>query len=434
MQRNTWAKALLTAMIWLLVFQNPLQSIWDPFSYLDEFTALIGACLGMYDIVIVRKGRATKDQLLFAIPLVVFIAVGLAGNVIYRYQPLKCVIIDLYTNLKFFFAIGTGYYLFASLDREALGKTAGGNARLLTLLLFAAFLADRVFGIWPGQVRYGISSAVLFYAHPTYLSGALSFLLILLTAFYDRKNLPCIGMALTIMVFTLRAKAMASAAVYVAIFVFFLVFKWKLKIWHVAVAGAGSVAIAWNKIRFYFYEVADSAARSLFLRKSFLVMRDHFPIGTGFGTYGSAEAAKHYSPVYLQYGFNEHYQLRNVADIENTRRLIAKSKWLQGKYANNPESTLEGGTYLTDQFWPTVLGQTGALGTLAYLIVLGALIKRCLDVVRYDLHGYAAVLFMLVYLVIASFAEPAFFNAVAVPLAVVAGTVFYHADHQKQTV
>ena len=68
------------------------------------------------------------------------------------------------------------------------------------------------------------------------------------------------------------------------------------------------------------------------------------------------------------------------------------------------------------------------------LIVLGALIKRCLDVVRYDLHGYAAVLFMLVYLVIASFAEPAFFNAVAVPLAVAAGTVFYHADHQKQTV
>ena len=104
MKRNTGAKALLTAMIWLLVFQNPLQGIWDPFSYLDEITALIGACFGMYDILILRKGRPTKDQLWFAIPLLVFTAVGLAGNLIYRYQPLKCVIIDLYTNLKFFFA------------------------------------------------------------------------------------------------------------------------------------------------------------------------------------------------------------------------------------------------------------------------------------------------------------------------------------------
>lgn len=118
-------KATLSAMTWILVFQNPLESIWDPFSYLDEFTALIGAVLGLYDIVIVRKGRPSKEQLWIGIPLLFFIAIGLAGNVMYQYQPLKCVIIDLYTNLKFFFAIGTGYYLFASLDWEEMKKKIG---------------------------------------------------------------------------------------------------------------------------------------------------------------------------------------------------------------------------------------------------------------------------------------------------------------------
>ena len=28
-------KAGLTAMIWILVFQNPLESVWGPFSYID---------------------------------------------------------------------------------------------------------------------------------------------------------------------------------------------------------------------------------------------------------------------------------------------------------------------------------------------------------------------------------------------------------------
>ena len=75
-------KVGLAALIWILVFQSPLEKVWDPFSYIDEFTALIGACLGLYDIVVVRRGHPSKEQLWMGIPLLIFIAVGLAGNVI----------------------------------------------------------------------------------------------------------------------------------------------------------------------------------------------------------------------------------------------------------------------------------------------------------------------------------------------------------------
>lgn len=424
-------KATLTAMIWILAFQSPLESIWDPFSYIDEVAALIGAILGLYDIVIVRKGRPSKEQLWIGIPLLTFVAIGLAGNLIYQYQPLKCVIIDLYTNLKFFCAIGTGYYLFASLDWKELKKTTGYNARFITLFLFAVFLIDRVFHIWPGQVRYGISSTVLFYFHPTYLAGALAFLLGLLTVFYAKKNIPYIAMALIIMVFTLRSKAFACALVYVAMFVFFLIFRWKLRLWHVAVAGAGSIAAAWNMIRFYYIDLAGHSARSVMLQKSFEVMKEHFPIGSGFGTYGSAEAAKHYSVVYLKYGFNKYWELRDVTNIENSMYLISKSKRLLNQYQSDPEGTLQASIFLTDSFWPIIFGQTGFLGTATFLAILGVLIKRCLDVEKFDLYAYVGVLFIICYLMISSIAEPAFHNSVAIPLALVLGMIFVKMDELK---
>lgn len=416
-------QATLSAMLWILVFQNLLERIWEPFSYIDEITALIGACLGLYDIVIVRKGRPSKDQLWIGIPLMVFIAVGLAGNLIYRYQPFKSAIIDLYTNLKFFFAIGTGYYLFSSLDEEAIKKTGRWNACVITGILFALFLVDRIFCIWPGQVRYGIFSTMLFYIHPTYLAGVMAFLLVLLTVYYDKKNLPHIAMALTILVFTLRSKSFASAAMYVLVFVWFVVFGRKLRLWHVLAAGAGSIAAGWNMIRFYFIDLSGASARSVILQKSFEVMKDHFPIGSGFGTFGSAEAAKQYSAVYHKYNFNDYWELRDVSNVENTLRLINQDSWLVEQYQKNPDIIVSS-SYLSDHFWPIIFGQTGVLGTVAFLLILGVLIKRCLDMQKVDSYAFTGALFILCYLIISSVAEPAFHNSVAIPLALVLGMMF----------
>lgn len=130
----SWA---LAALIVLLTFQNALETVWRPFSYIDEGVPLIGAVWGLYEIAIVQRCRPTKNQLWAGIPLLVFAAVGLTGNLLYRYQPLKAAIVDLYTNLKFFFAIGTGCFLFRGADWEELKKTAVFCARWITLALFA---------------------------------------------------------------------------------------------------------------------------------------------------------------------------------------------------------------------------------------------------------------------------------------------------------
>ena len=392
------------AMLWLMVFQSPLEEIWKPFSYIDESVALIGAVLAVYEATVVQKFRFTKNQLYIGIALSIFVLAGLTGNLIYRYQPWKSVIIDLYTNLKFFFAIGTGYYLFRNVSWENLKKIGVQSSKTILTILFCIFIVDRFVNLYPAEVRYGIKSAVLFYSHPTYLAGAMAFLVVLLMVFYEKKNLPFIAMALVMMAFTMRSKAITSAAAYVAVFLFFAVWKRKLKLWHIAALGAACVIIAWPQISYYFIELGGRSTRSVILLKSFTIMKDYFPIGTGFGTYASAEASKHFSPVYEIYNFE--YLLR----FESNRQ------WLR---------------FLNDSFWPIILGQTGVIGTIAYVCTMGKLFFSSWRLQDGKAHIFTAILYIWIYILICSLAEPAFNNSVAVPLAVMMGYIFGSSQANK---
>lgn len=392
------------AMLWLMVFQSPLEEIWKPFSYIDESVALIGAVLAVYEATVVQKFRFTKNQLYIGIALSIFVLAGLTGNLIYRYQPWKSVIIDLYTNLKFFFAIGTGYYLFRNVSWENLKKIGVQSSKTILTILFCIFIVDRFVNLYPAEVRYGIKSAVLFYSHPTYLAGAMAFLVVLLTVFYEKKNLPFIAMALVMMAFTMRSKAITSAAAYVAVFLFFAVWKRKLKLWHIAALGAACVIIAWPQISYYFIELGGRSTRSVILLKSFTIMKDYFPIGTGFGTYASAEASKHFSPVYEIYNFE--YLLR----FERNRQ------WLR---------------FLNDSFWPIIFGQTGVIGTIAYVCTMGKLFFSSWRLQDGKAHIFTAILYIWIYILICSLAEPAFNNSAAVPLAVMMGYIFGSSQANK---
>lgn len=395
---------LFVILVWLLAFQSPLESLWGPLAYMDELVALMGAALCAYDIVIVRKCHFTRQMLWFGGAMLLFVAAGVAGNLIYRYQPLKCVAVDLYTNLKFFFAIAAGYYLFREIGWEELEKTANCHARIIVTAVFCVFLADRFFNFYPCEVRHGIKSAKLFFFHPTYLAGAMAFLTVLLTAFYEKKNLPFIAMALCMMAFTMRSKALASVAAYVAIFLFFAVFKRQLKLGYVIAAGVLCCVVAWPQIRYYYVELGGRSTRSVMIIAAIWIARDYFPIGTGFGTYASAEASKHFSPVYDIYNFE--YLLR----FERNRQ------WVH---------------FLNDSFWPIIIGQTGVIGTAAYLVMMGILIKDCLSLKNFSVYAYVGTLFSLAYLFISSAAEPAFNNATAIPLAFMIGIALAHAKNSQ---
>ncbi len=83
------------------------------------------------------------------------------------------------------------------------------------------------------------------------------------------------------------------------------------------------------------------SARSLLTAGGLLIAAREFPLGVGFGRYGSAVAAEHYSPEYVRLGFEYIWGLGRA------------DGW---------------GAYLLDTQWPALLGETGWLGTLCYAV------------------------------------------------------------------
>lgn len=418
--RNDLHVADFILTIILLVFQNPLARIWSPFSYMDEIAALWGVIYSGWILLTGKQTLFSRKNLFAMACLGVFVTSGLLGSVLYRYQPWKSVIIDLYTNVKFFFAVNAGFAAVRDLPWETARKKTGSLARFLTCFLFLFFLVDRVLRIYDGEVRYGIRSAALFYTHPTYFAGAVVFLLCLKTAFYEKKSRMFLLMDLVMIAFTLRSKAIVSTMVFAALWVYLVIWKKKMHWYHLVLMGIFGAAVAWPQIHYYFFELANWSARSVLLITSLKIMRDYFPIGTGFGTYASAEAAKHYSPVYVKYGFQNNWELRNVADKTNTQRLI--------RMYDIPRDNLWGGPYLHDSFWPIIFGQTGVLGTVAYIAAQARLAQRCWQLKKVSFYSFATVLYIWFHLLICSAAEPAFNNPTAVPLALVMGMVLCEAE------
>jgi hypothetical protein len=88
------------------------------------------------------------------------------------------------------------------------------------------------------------------------------------------------------------------------------------------------------------------AARLLLYRGSVTVAADHFPLGAGLGRYGSWMSTVEYSPLYYDLGFDRVWGL-------------------------SPSHS----AFVTDTFWPQILGEVGLFGLLAYLLFV-ALVGR----------------------------------------------------------
>lgn len=155
------------------------------------------------------------------------------------------------------------------------------------------------------------------------------------------------------------------------------------------------MTLAWNQIYYYFFSsIQGDSARYQLLINSFKVIKDHFPIGSGFGTYASYYSGKYYSPIYSSYG-------------------------LTGIYGLTRDNT----SFISDSFWPMVFAQTGLIGTVTFGCALLRLFKQIQKIRITSMAFYASAISVLSYLLIASTAESAFVHPVAIPIALWLGVI-----------
>ena len=232
----------------------------------------------------------------------------------------------------------------------------------------------------------------LFYEHPSILAATIVFVLSLM--FITNKHIKVwdIIICVILLISTLRMKAIGAAFVICAIGCYVYFFDRKISISKLGVLAIFVLILVWNQIDYYFIQIEDSARNQLTL-KSFEIASDYFPIGTGFGTFASYMSGENYSPVYYL------YNLENIYGLE------------KGKTE-----------FVSDTFWPMIIGQFGILGTIAYIYCLVLIFKPIQE--NFFDRGkniYLAKIFCFVYLVISSTSEAAFVHPFAISFAIILG-------------
>lgn len=407
MGRSSW---LFLGVLALLVFQNPLEGVWGPMTYLDELFGLL-----FFPLLLVRwlKGgrRITVPRRVWTVVwlLLAVLCTGFVGCLLHHYQPLTNALSDAYVNVKFYLAIGVSFLLFERADMRQVLREIRPWIKLITLILFGLCLLDLAFHLYPGGSRWGFRSVQLFYNAYSGLVAQVTALCALCLRLYEeeqRKILPWLGMLCFVLLCTLRFKA-ACVLFSVALIVWLICRRGKiLRPVEWGVLGAGVAVIAAPQVLFYYYQgLQEHFARPILMLASLKLGADYFPFGTGWGTFGSHFSISPYSPVYEMYRLNE----------------------VWGLSANYSQ-------FVSDNFWPMILGQCGVIGLVCYGAVVVLLAGAVLKLGRHNVYAYGAGLLALLYLLMASTSESAFAGPSAISFAFLLGVLFAEAQaHCPQT-
>ena len=365
---------LLILIIYIFIYQELLQSYVPIFSYFDELLALISLPVILKNIIDAKgiiNFKKNNTKLFFW--LIVILVDGLLSNVIYRYQKILFVLSDVILVFKFFLV----YYLAKNTyDNSFVDKHKDGisfHIKLNIFVLFVLSVFNYLFHIWPYSYRFGIMSNSLFYSHPTYLAAVCIYLFAFLMLLSDsiKKNIIQYIILIFILISTLRLKAISTAIVVIIMAIYVLITKKKLNIAKIFIIAIFAIIIAFDQVNYYYIEL-DGSARKQLTNKSVEILKDYFPVGTGFGTYASYMSTKNYSPVYYKYNLN------NIYGLEKDHAI-----------------------FVSDTFWPMILGQFGFLGLISYLICLYIIYSEIQkDFNRKNMLLYISKLVCMGYLII----------------------------------
>jgi hypothetical protein len=280
------------------------------------------------------------------------------------------------------------------------------HIKLITWAFVLLTIANYLFGLFPPyDERYGIRSNSLFYGHPVSLAGTCSLLVIITMALKPRcKNVPLyIALLSVVLATTLRSKAIANLMVFGLLYYFLIIRKKKLTFRVILLIVPVAVLVGWSQFEYYFVTLSEGSARYHLLVKSFQVAADHFPLGAGFGTYGSYYSVVEYSKLYIEYGLNTIWGLSEHFAV-----------------------------FACDSFWPMIIAQFGYLGTAFFVCALVKLVQSITKLRAVERCYYASGMAVMAYLIIDSTAATAFVHPLSMPMALWIGILLAQNRQTKE--
>lgn len=381
-----------------IIFQNPLMSLNSYFNYVDEGCFLFGA---LYIVCyILRNKKIEKTYMYMLVVIVAIVVLGLVSNLASDVSRTFFMIAqDIVCFTKDFICfIAAGLYF----GRKGAGKNfikfLIWEVHLILLIAFVCLCISQFADIGMTRgVRYGINCFKFIYSRPGMWSQYCILFLFILTADLQNSRINIKRILYFALLFidwlaTCRARAFVTLAIWLFLMVvgrkmaniqtvnrnnIRQLTKTFLKPSYVIFAVGIICLLGWQQFQEYFGTDATTS-RSLLVSAGISIMRDYFPLGSGFGTFGTEVAAQNYSPLYYRYGLNSFWALT------------------------------EGGEELTDCYWPAVGASLGIFGIILMVILILLFIKSFLQSTKNNKYYSIAALTYCIYLLISSTATGIF--------------------------
>lgn len=371
-------EAFQVILLVILIVSPMLDGFIKAFSYADELAAILLVGWGIFrkDKIVLNGGERIG-----IVAVALLFVLGLASNFVTGYQQSKLAIyVDAFTCFKVFAA----YYgaLQVVYGEERILPLAIGVAKLLIVAALFGY-ALHLSGVVPmGDDRHfmGVPCYRFVFGHTTELAAyCVGISALLMTD--AKKNKVWIILVILLLLSTMRTKAVGIAFVIGFFLVRGLVMRGNKKptVFLYLILVVGVLFLGADQLQFYFGDT--NSARYLLQSTSMQIAQRLFPFGSGFGTYASYMSGEYYSPLYYLYG-------------------------LSGVYGLSPDYH----AFVSDSFWPTVIGQFGYFGLALFTLLIGTFFYSFISRSRSHRVPVGAYVIIPLYYMILSTADASFFN------------------------
>ena len=306
-------------------------------SYFDEFLAIIAIC---YVASLVLHHRISKWDLHTIILLLSVIAIGTVSNITSGLNvPTASVLIDIIAETKIlwvFFAVK--YYAGENAKRDFV-RLVTPFAKIFCIIAFICGVITQFYDIgMSGDTRYGITAfRFIFPMSFQFLAvGIVMFAVLTSNAKVKHVKLYYIMGCISLILAT-KSSPLLFAVMFLILTVYF---KKNEVIKTRTIVFLALIVIILGAYQIHTYLLNEDAPRYLFFYYGGVTANNYFPLGSGFATFGSDQAARVYSPLYYEYGFNNMFGM-----------------------------TVENSSFLSDTFWAMAIGQFGWIGFFLYVSV-----------------------------------------------------------------
>lgn len=328
-------------LIIAVIVSELLSKVVEIFKYADEIVAII---LAMYIIIRLfsKKIIVLKAEKRIWISCFLIFIIGILSNFVYNIQESKIAIIyDILSMYKIFIYTIGFQFLVKDDNTKNIINFFDKPAKIFLIIATVCMIISQFVDIgMRGQKRFGFYGFNFIYTHAHIYSMMILMCSVIIT--YNSKKNTILNKYIILSIIQMFSTTKGPSIIWATSLVFidyYVIKHHKINLGAIIILIAISLLLGQFQIKGYLLK--ENSPRHLLYQHGIETANNYFPLGSGFATYGSDMAAKHYSDLYYEYGFDLLYGM-NKDDSQ---------------FAN-------------DNYWPMIMGQYGWIG-MGLTILIG---------------------------------------------------------------